>query len=102
MPKAPKKHNPNPDYDAKKYHDRNRQSASERGYDWQWHKIRLNKISHNPLCERCEKINRIMRAIIVHHKDRNPKNNHPDNLEALCVECHDKEHEKERFKQKEY
>ena len=31
--------------------------------------------------------------LTFHHKDGNPRNNSPDNLETLCRECHDKEHE---------
>jgi 5-methylcytosine-specific restriction endonuclease McrA len=29
----------------------------------------------------------------VHHKDRNRRNNHPDNLEVMCRACHAREHE---------
>lgn len=32
----------------------------------------------------------------VHHKDRDPLNNDPENLERLCVECHIKEHKRAR------
>lgn len=28
------------------------------------------------------------RPITVDHKDRNPKNNHPSNLQTLCLKCH--------------
>lgn len=27
-----------------------------------------------------------------HHKDRNPTNNAPENIEIVCVDCHAKEH----------
>lgn len=30
--------------------------------------------------------------MVVHHKDRNRENSHPDNLEVLCSRCHDEEH----------
>jgi len=30
--------------------------------------------------------------ILVHHKDSNPSNNHPDNLEVICDNCHAKIH----------
>lgn len=62
-----------------------------------WRKCRKDYLkSKFGLCERCGKA-----ALIVHHKKYlTPKNindpnitlNH-DNLEALCKECHDKEHE---------
>ena len=28
----------------------------------------------------------------VHHKDRNPKHNEPENLRVLCIKHHDKLH----------
>lgn len=34
-------------------HDKRRPSATERGYDRQWQKVRAIKLSMNPLCERC-------------------------------------------------
>lgn len=43
-------------------------------------------------CERCGSKNRLR----VHHKDRNPKNNHDhNNLETLCMTCHTREHKQE-------
>jgi 5-methylcytosine-specific restriction protein A len=39
---------------------------------------------------------RVQAAELVHHKDRNPKNNDYDNLVALCVDCHAKEHGKDK------
>jgi hypothetical protein len=33
----------------------------------------------------------------VHHQDRNPKNNDHDNLVALCIDCHAKEHGKDKL-----
>ncbi len=39
-------------------------------------------------CEQCSG----KKFLGVHHKDRNPKNNDPANLETLCNSCHMKEH----------
>jgi len=36
-------------------------------------------------------------AALVHHRNRNPRNNEWSNLEALCTACHDEEHRRERF-----
>ena len=33
----------------------------------------------------------------VHHKDENPRNNIPENLQTLCKKCHDKTHMRERM-----
>jgi len=51
--------------------------------------------SQNELCERCGSF-----AVIVHHKNHiTPENIHDvnitlnwENLEALCMDCHNKEH----------
>jgi len=43
-----------------------------------------------PHCERCPYSK--IRILIVHHKDRNPKNNALENLEILCPNCHAEEH----------
>ena len=76
-------------------YDQKRESASDRGYDYRWSKIRRVKLNTDPLCERCSRI-----AELVHHRDRNQRNNDFDNLESLCVKCHDIEHRKDRFKPK--
>lgn len=43
------------------------------------------------LCERCGSC-AVGRALHAHHKDRNPYNNDPSNIETLCVRCHWDEH----------
>ena len=78
-------------------YDASRGSSTERGYDHRWHKIRNLKLARNPLCERCEVAGLVVPAVLVHHKDRNPKNNEPSNHESLCDACHDKEHAKDRW-----
>ena len=40
-------------------------------------------------CERCDS----KRKLVVHHKDRDRKNNEPSNLETLCRRCHHFEHD---------
>lgn len=73
-----------------------RGSASERGYDHTWHKVRRQKLNADPLCERCEARDKVIPAAVVHHIDRNPRNNAEDNLESLCRPCHDIEHSQGR------
>ena len=79
-------------------YEQGRGSASERGYNARWHKVRMMKLNADPLCERCHVKQIDIPAILVHHKDRNQRNNLAENLESLCDECHDKEHEKERWR----
>ena len=47
-------------------------------------------------CERCGKKSDI--PLPRHHKDRDRSNNKIDNLEVLCVSCHNKEHMSEKVR----
>lgn len=49
------------------------------------------KRNHPLRCNRCG-YNEIVGILKVHHKDRNRRNNKPENLEILCPTCHDLEH----------
>lgn len=72
-----------------------------------WHDCRVAFLkTRQGLCERCLKKGLIVPAEEVHHKIRLSKDNvndpkislNFDNLEALCIECHDKEHEADRVR----
>jgi len=39
-------------------------------------------------CERCGAPSSRVLGLVVHHKDGNKMNCHPDNLEVLCTRCH--------------
>ena len=69
-----------------------RGSARDRGYTRTWEKVRRIKLNQTPLCERCTRGHKIKPADMVHHKDHNQFNNHMDNLESLCRDCHNQEH----------
>lgn len=75
----------------------NRESSYRRGYDRQWQKVRTIKLSNDPYCERCKSNHRIVPAVMVHHKDRDSKNNRYENLESICRSCHNEEHKEEVF-----
>ena len=77
-------------------------TSHARGYDGQWRKVRARKLAMNPMCERCEKDGRVTLAYLVHHKDRNTRNNRDDNLMALCTHCHTQEHNGEGFGRREW
>jgi len=76
--------------------DNYRDSAIQRGYDQTWRKVRRLILNENPLCVVCLQSKRVQAAELVHHKDRNPKNNDQDNLVALCIDCHAREHGKDK------
>ena len=78
--------------------DEQRGTATERGYDGKWQKIRNRKLKENPLCERCAISGKVVVAELVHHKDHNPKKNNWENLVSLCNDCHEKEHKQERYR----
>ena len=58
----------------------------------------MTKVNH--LCERCKREGKYVPAAIVHHKIHLTTENMKDpaiaygfdNLEALCLDCHNKEH----------
>lgn len=65
-----------------------------------WRKLRDMYLAEHPLCERCLQAGRAEVAEHVHHKIELTESNYkdpmislnPDNLEALCFDCHSKEH----------
>ncbi|VTR95230.1 HNH endonuclease OS=Desulfarculus baarsii (strain ATCC 33931 / DSM 2075 / VKM B-1802 / 2st14) GN=Deba_2594 PE=4 SV=1 [Gemmata massiliana] len=85
MPFAPK-NLPRP---PRRYGPR-RGSSTERGYGWEHRRQRAELLAQNPLCTRC----REAWAVELHHRDRNPFNRAPSNVELLCKGCHDQEHGK--------
>jgi len=53
---------------------------------------RTKAIHHyGPHCQVCNYTN-IQEILVVHHKDENHTNNHIDNLQVLCPNCHDEIH----------
>lgn len=65
-----------------------------------WERCRAAYLSEHPYCERCLAAGRIVPAEHVHHKVWLTQENiddpmvtlGPDNLEALCHDCHTREH----------
>jgi 5-methylcytosine-specific restriction endonuclease McrA len=63
-------------------------TTTERGYGTEHERQREDLLRRFPLCQRCGNA----WSYHLHHKDRNPFNRSPDNVEVLCVECHQAEH----------
>ena len=58
-------------------------------YDTSKFRYRKKALEHYPnYCNRCK----FDKIFVVHHKDRNRKNNDLKNLEILCLNCHALEH----------
>lgn len=66
-----------------------RGSASQRGYDATWRKVRVAYLRAHPMCEvkGCPRV-----AAVVHHRDEDPRNNAQGNLMGMCRECHEQHH----------
>lgn len=74
-----------------------------------WERCRAAYLSSvGGLCERCKQEGRIVPAEIVHHKIYLQEENYQDpsialnfdNLEALCQNCHNQEHFKEKIERR--
>ena len=85
---------------AKRAYNRGRGSAASQGYDHKWNAMRDWYIARHPLCEDCEAHGKVTPAVLVHHvvplKDGGERLD-PDNLRALCTDCHEAIHGPERW-----
>lgn len=74
--------------------DRRRGSASSRGYDADWRRLRGAFLLKHPLCLFCEEAGRVVEANVVDHvegfTDRPELRLDWSNLRPLCKECHDR------------
>lgn len=77
--------------------DRRRGSSTRRGYDYQWQKLRAQKLAADPLCE-CDEcragVLRTIAASVVDHieaiEDRPDLRLEWSNLRSMAKVCHDK------------
>lgn len=65
-----------------------RQKTAERGYGHEHQKQRAALIAQHPLCQRCQ----TDWSHHLHHRDRDPFNRDPANVEIICRACHQQEH----------
>lgn len=91
------RHAPETKRERREY-DQHRGTAAQRGYNSWWARIRRYVLTSEPLCRRCYAEGCAEPAVLVHHIDRNPRNNERKNLEPLCEICHNFEHRGERRK----
>jgi len=90
MPHRPPIHRPpgyKPPAERKALHDRTRGSAAQRGYGWQWTKLRKLVLAEQPICkmpgcwEPSAEVDHIVPKAKGGTDDR-------DNLQGLCKPCH--------------
>lgn len=78
----------------KALHQGDRDSASKRGYNSRWQKVRVRYLHSHPLCVECMKQGRLTEATVVDHivPHRGDKKLFWDesNWQPLCKSCHDK------------
>ena len=67
-----------------------RASASQRGYDARWRRLRALALAMQPLCAECLRHNLTTAATEVHHIDAKRRGGLDvlENLESLCKSCH--------------
>lgn len=67
------------------------QTTTERGYGWEWQKLRKRILQRDKyLCQPCKANGRITSATEVDHciAKVNGGTDDPDNLRAICTPCH--------------
>ncbi len=75
-------------------YDRQRGSASARGYDTAWRRARLAYLAKHPLCVECQRKGFITAASVVDHIQPHEGDRtlfwQSDNWAALCAPCHNR------------
>jgi 5-methylcytosine-specific restriction protein A len=76
-----------------------RESASVRGYDSKWRKVRQGYLLHHPLCVSCKQIDILTTATVVDHIKPHKGDKtlfwDKNNWQALCISCHNRKTAKE-------
>jgi len=83
---------------SEREYDRQRGSASARGYDRRWQKLRKMFLAANPLCVECQAEGRTVAATDVDHivPKRAGGTDAWENLQGLCHECHSRKTQGEK------
>ena len=87
MPERPKSYRPFPKRPPPSHVARG--SSTDRGYGWEWQKLRLALLAAEPLCRLCTEAGKIVEATCIDHVV--PKvqggTDDPSNLRPLCALC---------------
>ena len=91
-------------HDPNNRHDLHRGSASARGYDRSWERVRNSYRAMHPVCERCEAYGTVAAGSLVHHIVPLPEGVRLDfnNLMTLCRACHGILHRELEFSKEKY
>jgi 5-methylcytosine-specific restriction protein A len=77
-----------------------RPTATERGYDAEWRRLRARHLRDNPYCVECAKFGKVEKATevdhIIPHKGDDSLRLDPDNLQSLCHYHHSQKTGRER------
>ena len=65
-------------------------TAAQRGYGWQWAKLRKAMLAQEPLCRSCREQGMVTVATDLDHITPKAEGgtDDPGNLQALCGDCH--------------
>ena len=92
MPVRAPLHRPQPQRRDRRLYDRDRGSASARGYDRAWQKLRKEHLDQHPLCADCLEEGRLVEATEVDHVEpieKAPERRlDPTNLRSQCKPHH--------------
>ena len=80
--------------EKQRYEKYDRDPAAKRRYGRAWKRIRGRYMNAHPLCERCQREDRLVKAEQVHHiKPLAEGGDHSENnLMSVCSSCHAKIH----------
>lgn len=80
-------------------YDKERGSASKRGYNRAWQKARRTYLSMNPFCVECMKEGQVTPSTVVDHIEAHKGNRalfwDEKNWQALCASCHSRKTRRE-------
>lgn len=76
-------------------YEKTRETATARGYDTRWARLRKMTLARHPMCQCSQCKGHDKAANLIHHDNGNPKDNREVNLIAYNDNCHNKQHMKQ-------